>query len=112
MASECVELKSMGRYRTYALALGAITTGCTRPFVPRTNKNEITITTIRVGSAPRGAVIAGRRPHDHHQRYLQKATEHIENTMWEPMSECTSENGGKRKIPAGMWEKKWKEICP
>ena len=26
--------------------LGAITTGCMRPFVPRTNKNEITTTTV------------------------------------------------------------------
>jgi hypothetical protein len=25
---------------------GAITTGCMRPFVPRTNENEITTTTI------------------------------------------------------------------
>ena len=60
----------------------------------------------------RAALPGQHRPHDHHPRYLQKATEHIENTMWELMSEYTSENGGKRKIPVGMWEKKWKEICP
>ena len=29
--------------------LGAITTGCMRPFVPRTNKNELT-TTVRQGN--------------------------------------------------------------
>ena len=32
---------------------GAITTGCMRPFVPRTNKNELTTTTPRISSHTR-----------------------------------------------------------
>ena len=45
LATDCPARFSAGKGRGGRRFLGAITAGCMRPFVPRTNKNEMTTTT-------------------------------------------------------------------